>query len=105
MLEQHYFIIEAYDDKELVALTGCWIATKFYSGKYLEVDNFIVDRNHRGQSIGKQIMDYVLAEAKKLRCDSIVLNGYINNEAAHRFYNQYGFETLAKHRILRLSKI
>ena len=106
MLSQNYFIVAALDELEnIVALTGCWLGTKFYCGKYLEIDNFIVDKKLRGQSLGTKIIEYVFEEAKRLQCDSVTLNAYIENHDAHRFYDQYQFERLGVHRIHRFSSI
>lgn len=102
MARSNYFVLGAYEGKKLVGLTGCWIATKFYCGKYMEIDNFVVDEKLRGTGLGERIMRRALAEARKRRCESIVLNAYIWNEAAHRFYDRFDFKTIGKHRIIAL---
>ena len=102
MLEQGYFLFAAYEEDTLVGLTGCWVGTKFYCGKYLELDNFVVDAEHRGAGVGDALMQHALAHARALQCDCVVLNAYEWNAAAHAFYDRYGFDSPGKHRILWL---
>lgn len=102
MLSQNYFILGAYDGEKLVGITGCWIATKFYCGKYLEIDNFVIDASYRNQALGSKLMDAVFKEAEHQNCEAVTLNAYIWNEDAHRFYDKFQFETIGKHRIVRI---
>ena len=102
MLAQNYFMVAALKEGEMVGVAGCWTATKLYCGRYLEIDHFIVDEAYRGQAIGARMMEHILEEAKRRHCDSVTLNAYIRNEAAHKFYDKYQFETVGKHRILRI---
>lgn len=102
MLKSGYFVIAAYDNQKLIALTGCWVSTKFYCGRFLQIDNLIVSQEYRGNAIGQKIMDFVFKEAKHLNCESIILNVYEWNTKAHRFYDKYNFEYLGKHRLLKI---
>lgn len=102
MLGKNYFIVGAYKDETLVGITGCWIATKFYCGKYLEIDNFVVDENFRNQGIGSKIFDFVFDYAKKSNCDSVMLDVYSWNEGAHRFYDRYNLKHLGSHMVATL---
>jgi hypothetical protein len=36
-----------------VGLSGLWSGTKLWSGKYLEIDNFIVHPEHRKKELAK----------------------------------------------------
>ena len=44
MVPNGYKQIAIYDINKLVAVSGYWINTKLYSGRYLEIDNFVVDK-------------------------------------------------------------
>ena len=102
MRNQNYFMIAAYDQENIIAMTGCWVATKFYCGRYLLIDSFVVDEHYRNQAVGSKIMDSVLTEAKRLKCDSVTLNAYLWNGAAQRFYGRYQFATIGHHMVLNL---
>jgi ribosomal protein S18 acetylase RimI-like enzyme len=67
-----------------------WSGTKLWSGKYLEIDNFIVHPEHRKKGIGKMLTDYVTKNQRtrlyhdcfrrfwKLYCASFYYNqGYV----------------------------
>lgn len=58
--------------------------------KTLYVDDLCVDENCRGQHIGKQLYDYVLAFAKKKECYNVTLNVWSCNESAMKFYQKCG---------------
>jgi ribosomal protein S18 acetylase RimI-like enzyme len=48
-----------------------WTGTKLWSGKYIEIDNFIVHPEHRSKGLGKMMTDYVKG---KENCSMIVLD-------------------------------
>ncbi len=86
MKETGYRTIGAFKDQRLCATVGFWIGVRFYCGKYMYINNFIVDNTIRGQGIGSYVMNWLEEEAKKLGCKAIVLDSYVNNHAAHKFY-------------------
>ncbi len=53
MIPHNYYQVAAYEDDVCLAVSGYWIGTKIYSGKYLEIDNFVVAEQHRSKGIGK----------------------------------------------------
>ncbi len=58
--------------------------------KTLYIDDLCVDEDSRGQHIGKQIYEYVLAFAKKQGCYNVTLNVWSCNEGAMQFYEKCG---------------
>lgn len=58
--------------------------------KTLYIDDLCVDENSRGQHIGKQIYEYVLAFAKESGCYNVTLNVWSCNENAMKFYEKCG---------------
>jgi len=98
MLPNGYRMIGVFDEAGSCAgLSGFWINTKLYSGKYLEVDNFVVDSAYRSQGLGKLLSDWMLQEAQHHHCDTIMLDAYTSNSAAHRFYFREGFHIKSYH--------
>lgn len=102
MLTDSYFLIGAFCGEKLLGVSGCWVATKFYCGRYLEIDNFVVDEPWRGQRVGEKIIQFAIAEAQRLGCEAVMLDVYTDNEAANRFYDRLGFDAIGWHRIVRL---
>ena len=74
-----------------MGLAGFWIGTKLWCGKYLEIDNFVVNPDHRSKGIGKLLTDYIEKKAIELNCSSIVLDAFTGNFGAHRFYYNQGY--------------
>lgn len=58
--------------------------------KTLYIDDLCVDENIRGQHIGRQIYEYVLAFARKQGCYNVTLNVWSCNENARKFYEKCG---------------
>ncbi len=91
MLPHNYTQIAVFENETCLGLKGCWSATKLWTGKYLEIDNFVVNPNYRSKGIGKLLTDYVEKKALELNCSSIVLDAFTGNFGAHRFYYNQGY--------------
>ena len=86
-----YRMIGAFLAGECIGLSGFWIGTKLYSGKYLEIDNFVIAETHRSAGIGKLLTDWLEQEARRLHCETVMLDAYTTNTRAHRFYFREGY--------------
>ncbi|MBC7864381.1 MAG: GNAT family N-acetyltransferase [Bacteroidia bacterium] len=91
MLAHGYRMIVVYDGKNCAGLSGFWISTKIYSGKYVELDNVIIDKNYRSKGIGKILCDGILEIAKNQGCKTAMLDAYVENSAGHKFYLREGY--------------
>ena len=91
MIPKSYKQVAVFEDEVCVGLTGFWFGTKLWTGRYLEIDNFVVHPDHRTKGIGKQMTNYIDAKAKELNCTCIVLDAFTGNFQAHRFYYNQGY--------------
>lgn len=91
MVPHNYKQVAIFENDLCVAVTGFWTGFKLWSGKYIEIDNFIVHPAHRSKGLGKMLTDYVDAKAKEDGCTMIVLDAYTGNFTAHRFYYNQGY--------------
>lgn len=91
MLTRGYRMAAIFEDGACVGLTGIWIGTKIYSGKYMELDNVVVAETHRSKGIGKLLCDYATALALEEGVEMIMLDAYRENYRAHAFYEREGF--------------
>ena len=91
MTPHNYKQLAVFENDICVALTGFWTGTKLWSGKYIEIDNFIVHPDHRMKGLGKIMTDYIDAKANELGCTMIVLDAFTGNFKAHRFYYNQGY--------------
>lgn len=60
--------------------------------KTLYIDDLCVDENLRGQHVGTQLYDYVLAFAKENGFYNVTLNVWSCNEGAMKFYEKCGLK-------------
>ena len=58
--------------------------------KTLYIDDLCVDETLRGQHVGSQIYEYVLAFAKESGCYNVTLNVWECNPSAKKFYETMG---------------
>ena len=93
----HYEIIGAFADGKLVGVAGAWIATKIWCGRYLEIDNLVVDPGQRSAGIGSRLIRHLEALALERDCKIVVLDSYTANRPSHRLYHRLGFEIWGFH--------
>lgn len=97
MQANHYHCLGAWLGNRLVAISGFWILHKYYIGKHLEPDNFIVLPEFRDRGIGDQLLDWLERHATALGCNALELNCYAENAAGLRFWKARGFRLIGEH--------
>ncbi len=91
MIAHRYFMVAIWDGDRCIGLSGIWVATKIYSGKYLEMDNVVVDKEYRSKGVGNLLTEHIIEFAKENGVRTIMLDAYRENEKAHNFYERFGF--------------
>ena len=97
LVEKNYQMIASYIDDEMVGIAGYWVLTRFYSGKYIQVGNMVVDEKHRNAGIGKTMLKFIEDEGKKQGCEHFILDSRLDNKKSHDFYSREGFEVMGYH--------
>lgn len=97
MLKTNYQQLIVIKNNKTIALTGVWIGTKLWSGKYIEIDSFVVDEDFRGQKIGDILIKEVHKIAEKEGANQIVLDAFTTNFTAGKFYINHGFQPKGFH--------
>ena len=97
MLQYGYKQVAVFDNNKCIGVSGYWIGTKLYSGKYLEMDNVVIDENYRSKGIGKLLCDWCINKSKENNCKNVMLDAYLENEKAHKFYEREGFTKRGYH--------
>ena len=97
MVPQGYQAIGAFDNTRLIGCSGFWVGTRFWCGKQIDIDNFVVHPDYRGKRVGTRLLAWLERYAKKVQCDLMVLDVYTSNHLAHRFYFDYGFTATGYH--------
>lgn len=93
----HYTAYGGYLDGKLIAVVGGWIATKVWCGRYLEIDNIIVDPDVRSEGYGSRLCEHLFEVAKEKKCELVVLDSYVSNQASHRLYHRLGMTIYGYH--------
>ncbi len=68
------------------AVAGYRYHEKLFSGSTLYVDDLVSDPAHRSRGHGARLLTWLIAEARKHRCDLFELDSGVQRFDAHRFY-------------------
>ena len=66
MLPHNYGQIAVFDDEICIGISGFWIGTKLWCGKYLELDNIVVLEKYRSKGVGKLLFDFLHKKADEI---------------------------------------
>ncbi len=61
----------------------------------MEIDNFVIEEEYRGQHFGSKLMAYLISLAIEYRVVNITLEVRLSNEVARNLYKKYGFREVA----------
>jgi GNAT superfamily N-acetyltransferase len=86
-----YGQVAVFSGEECIGISGFWVGTKLWCGKYLELDNIIVSAKHRSKGAGKLMIDYLYEKAQQQGCSMMALDSYTTNFAAHKLFYNEGF--------------
>jgi diamine N-acetyltransferase len=81
-----YRCLGVWKGKKLVGACGLWTMTRFWCGKFMEMDNLVIDRDQRNAGIGKLLVAHVEKLAQRESCKVLLAASYSHNYASHRFY-------------------
>ncbi|MBD2727178.1 GNAT family N-acetyltransferase [Nostoc sp. FACHB-892] len=71
---------------QAVAVAGFRISTCLASGKFLYIDDLVVDELKRSQGYGQQLFQWLIEYARNHDCEHLSLDSGVQRFAAHRFY-------------------
>lgn len=89
--------VGVFDGADLVGLSGYWLNTRLYCGKYLYIDHFIVEGGRRGKGVGAQLLEYLKGLANEHGCGHVCLDTFVTNSAAQSFWTRHGFGIVGFH--------
>jgi ribosomal protein S18 acetylase RimI-like enzyme len=89
-----YPIRVAEADGELVAYAKLGPPTLPFEprGPSIELRQFYILKPWHGRGLAPELMDWVIAEAKRRGAEDLYLSVFVDNHRARRFYVRYGFE-------------
>jgi len=84
-------------DKQTLAVAGFRILTCLASGKFLYIDDLVVDEWKRSQNYGEQLFQWLIEYATNNHCQQLSLDSGVQRFAAHRFYLTQRMSITAHH--------
>lgn len=102
IVERNYRCVGAFIDDQLVGIAGVWTGTRFWCGDYADIDNVVVHPDYRSHKIGAQLMQWIEQWATSQSITTLVLDAYVTNSQAAKFYLREGFEIVGFHYVKKL---
>jgi len=70
------------------------------SGPAIELRQLYVAKAWHGTSVGRDLMDWTIAEARRRGAAELYLSVFTENPRARRFYERYGFEEVGPYKFM-----
>ena len=97
MRAEGYRIAGLFDGGALTAVAGYRVLTMLVRGRSLYVDDLVTSAEMRGKGYGKSLLDWLMREAKRQRCNEFHLDSGVQRFAAHAFYFARGLHIASYH--------
>jgi len=88
--QPNLYQIAAFDKQNLIGLASLFIIQKIEVKTGL-IEGVVVDKNHRKQGIGTQLIQHLITQAQKLNLHHIDLTSNPKRLAANKLYIRLGF--------------
>jgi len=90
-------------ENEVRAVAGYRIYDLLFSGRTLYVDDLVTLAKDRSRGFGGQLIDWLIEEARREKCQALTLDSGVQRFDAHRFYLMKRMKITAHHFTLDLS--
>ena len=97
-----FFVAE--DQNEIIGLALYFYSYSTWKGKCIYLEDLIVTESHRGQGIGRRLLDKVVVRAKEENAKRVVWQVLDWNTAAIEFYKSLGADLLTEWITCRLTE-
>ncbi|MEZ0607549.1 N-acetyltransferase family protein [Fibrella sp. WM1] len=83
-------VAEDGETRKLVGIALYYYRYSTWKGKRLYLEDIIVTESHRGQGLGKELLDATIEQAKATKCTGMMWQVLDWNKPAIGFYKQFG---------------
>jgi GNAT superfamily N-acetyltransferase len=90
-------------DGSVVAVAGFRVMDNLAGGRVLYVDDLVSDAAGRSRGFGGELLDWLIAEARRAGCRHLELDSGVQRFDAHRFYLTHRMAITSHHFRLTLS--
>ena len=87
---QGYRLLVLWHGTQPVGLAGFRVQDNLVHGRFVYVDDFVIDASCRSRGYGKILIERLKAEAKLRGCAKLLLDAAMGNTLGHRFYYRQG---------------
>jgi len=94
---QGYRLVALWDEGVVVAVAGFRIGSNLAWGRYLYVDDLVVDEKRRSNGHGSILLDWLRRHARESFCTQLHLDSGMARKDAHRFYAGRGMTKAGYH--------
>ena len=94
---QGYRLSGLWQDQQLAGLVGFRESENLLYGRFIYVDDLVIDSAQRGLGLGSMLLDFVRHEGKQLGCNHLVLDTGLHKPLAQRFYFREGLLAKGMH--------
>lgn len=101
----HYRLHGVWQSERLIGVAGSWTGTRIWCGKYLEIDNLVVDPESRNSGAGTTLISHLEKLARESGCGMLILDSYTGNYASHRLYHRMGYEIWGFHFVKPIGEV
>ena len=91
---EHAILVAELLEGEVVGWVHAYIYKLLYCDLMTQVAGLVVDKDYRGQGVGKQLLTAVEDWAREMGCGFIGLRSNIIRKEAHTFYKNLGYEII-----------
>ena len=92
-----YRLAAATEDGTVRAVAGYRYMEMLYCGRILYVDDLVTDDTTRSRGFGKELLDWLVEQARAHGCQELHLDSGVQRDRAHRFYFREGLMVNAFH--------
>ncbi len=85
-----YELVSLEDQGAIVCVAGFRVMHVLWSGKTLYVDDLVTDVGRRSRGYGETMLQWLIAQARQLRCSTFSLDAGTHRKDAHAFYMRNG---------------
>jgi ribosomal protein S18 acetylase RimI-like enzyme len=90
-----YRLLALWSERGPRALAGFRLTENLVHGRFLYVDDLVVDAADRSGGLGALLLARLKDEARRLGCTKLVLDTSVDNVSAQRFYTREGLRNTA----------
>lgn len=90
--DDHIILVACQKENTVVGWIHAFLAYRIESALFAELGGFVVDEDHRGQGIGKQLLKAVEDWCRTREVGKLRVRTRADREDAHGFYETAGFQ-------------